>query len=210
MKQGAIVHEVPPEMIMQWMDSESAPDETAAVASHVRGCAECRTMMAELRKGSARLAAWEVPDSGQARLELDRLRSRTEKQAGSVVASLLRPGYAAALCALLLALTWWAQLSPSRIHVDEQTVRAKLIKTLAPIPQYPEEARKNNLQGRVILHLVVARNGTVKQLDVVQGDRVLARAAVEGVRKWKFRPTVVDGKTVEVESEIQVDFTLLP
>jgi len=56
----------------------------------------------------------------------------------------------------------------------------------------------------------VARNGTVKQLDVVKGDAVLARAAADGVRKWKFRPTVVDGKTVEVESEIQVQFTLLP
>src|SRR4026207_1055945 len=118
MKQGAIVHEVPPEMIMQWLDSESAPEETAAVASHVHGCAECRTMMAELQKGSTKLAAWEVPDSGQARIALDRLRSRTERQQGSRVASLLRPRYAAALCALLLALTWWAQLSPSRIHVD--------------------------------------------------------------------------------------------
>jgi len=209
-KQSASIHEVPPEMMMQWMDNEFAPEQTAEIASHVNGCAECRTVMAELRRGSAELAGWEVRDSGQARLALDSLRSRTERQEGWQAASLLRPRYVAALCALLLALTFWAQLSPSRIHVDEQTVRAKLIKTLSPTPKYPEEARKNNVQGGVILHIVVARNGTVKQLDVVKGDAVLARAAADGVRKWKFRPTVVDGKTVEVESEIQVQFTLLP
>lgn len=210
MKQSAIIHEVNREVIMELADNELAAKHTAEVATHVNGCAECRTVMEELRTESVQLAAWEVPDSGQARLALDKLRNRAEKQQPQRAASLLRPRYAAALCAALLAFTLWAELSPSRILVDEQTVRAKLIKTESPTPKYPEEARKNNIQGDVVLHIVVARNGTVKQLDVVKGEPLLARAAVEGVRKWKFEPTVMDGKTVEVESEIQVQFTLLP
>ena len=210
MKQSAIIHEVPRERIMQLVDNELAAKQAAELAAHMNGCAECRTVMEELRTSSGQLAAWEVPDSGQARLALEKLRNRTEKRQPLRAAGLLRPRYAAALCAVLLALTFWAQLSPSRIHVDEQTVRAKLIKTESPTPKYPEEARKNNIQGNVLLHILVARNGTVKQLDVVQGDPLLARAAVEGVGKWKFQPTVMDGKTVELESEIQVQFTLLP
>lgn len=209
MNQSVIMHEVPPETIMQLMDNELTTEQAAEVTAHVNGCVKCRTVKDELRTGSVELAAWEVRDSGQARLALHKLRNRTEKQQSWQAASLLRPRYAA-LCAVLLALTLWAQLSPSRIHVDEQTVRAKLIKTESPTPKYPEEARKNSIQGNVILHIVVARNGSLKQVDVVKGEPVLAQAAAEGVRRWKFQPTVVDGKTVEVDSEIEVQFTLVP
>ena len=208
MKQNPIVHEVSPEVIMQLMDRELPAKREAELAAHLDDCSECRNLIEEFRMDSSQLAAWEIKDSGQAQLALEELRIRVAKQRGW--RTILRPRYAAAFCAVVLALTVWAELSPSRIHVDEQTVRTKLIKAESPTPKYPEEARRNNTQGDVILRIVVARNGTVKQLHVIEGDPVLAKAALEGVRRWKFRPTVVDGKSVEVESEIKVQFTLLP
>ena len=209
MKQGAIVHEVPAEMVMQWMDGEFAREQSARLVSHLDGCAECRAVLAELEQGSEKLAAWQVRDSGRARPALARLRSLTGQPRGRQLRS-MAPRYAAAGGALLLALTFWAQLSPSRIQVDEQTVRAKLIKTSSVAPNYPEEARKNHIEGGVVLHIVVGRTGSVKRLDVVKGDPALAQAAAEAVRKWKFEPTFRGGRSVEVESEIRVDFTLLP
>ena len=74
-----------------------------------------------------------------------------------------------------LALTFWAQTSPSRIQLSEREVRAKLTKREAAQVQYPEEAKQKGIQGVVRIHIVVGRNGSVKQLDVVQGDPVLAK-----------------------------------
>lgn len=211
MKRGVAVHEVTSEEIMQMLDGELTAERARLVAMHARGCAECRDLEAALREGSEQLAVWTVRDLGQTRQELENLRMRGKGRTRRWrFAALLRPRYAAAICAVILLLTFWAQRSPSRIQVDEQTVRAKLVKTESPDPKYPEEARKSNLQGEVILHIVVARDGSVKKLKVVSGEPVLAKAAAEAVSKWKFQPTVADGKAVEVESDVRVGFKLYP
>ena len=211
MRHGAAIHEMGSEDLMQLLDGELTAERASEVAAHVSGCAECREMMAKLQESSAQLAAWKVGEVGQASQALERLRRRANEAARRRRgANLLGPRSAAVACGLLLALTFWAQRLPSRIQVDEQTVRAKLIKTASSNPKYPEEARRKKIQGEVILHIVVARDGSVKKLKVVSGDPILAKAAAEGVKRWKFEPTTVDGKTVEVESDVQIGFRLDP
>jgi TonB family protein len=70
-------------------------------------------------------------------------------------------------------------------------------------PVYPELARKMNLSGTVKVEVVVAPNGTVKEAKVVGGHPVLANAALEAVRKWRFEPAAMESSGV-------VDFKFEP
>jgi TonB family protein len=70
-------------------------------------------------------------------------------------------------------------------------------------PVYPELARKMNLTGTVKVEVVVAPNGTVKEAKVVGGHPVLANAALEAVKKWRFEPAAMESSGV-------VDFKFEP
>ena len=59
-------------------------------------------------------------------------------------------------------------------------------------PQYPELARKMNLSGTVKVQVVVSPNGTVKEAKVIGGHPVLANAALDAVRKWRFEPAAIE------------------
>jgi TonB family protein len=75
-------------------------------------------------------------------------------------------------------------------------------------PTYPVEARKSHIEGTVKLHVIIATDGSVQQVQVVLGDPILARAAMDAVRQWKFASTLLNGQPVEVDSEIDVNFQL--
>jgi len=118
--------------------------------------------------------------------------------------------YVVAVCLLLLGATIWTQLSPSRITLAQDALQAKLVKESSPDPRYPEEARKKGLQGVVKLHILVAKDGSVKKLSVVSGDPILAKASLDTVRRWKYQPTFSTGKPVEVESDVEITFIIYP
>ena len=73
-------------------------------------------------------------------------------------------------------------------------------------PVYPEEATAKRLRGTVRLHVVTAVDGTVKELEVMSGDPILAKAAMGAVKLWKYREVRLDGKPVEVDSTVDVVF----
>ena len=75
-------------------------------------------------------------------------------------------------------------------------------------PQYPEAARKAHIQGEVVLRATIGTKGNVENLQVVSGPAELTPAAVEAVKQWKYRPYRKDGRAVEVETDITVNFTL--
>lgn len=75
-------------------------------------------------------------------------------------------------------------------------------------PHYPSDARKRGVEGTVRLHIVLDTAGNVRDLSVVSGDPTLADAAVEAVRHWKYRPTFLNGHPVEVDSTIDIIFSL--
>jgi TonB family protein len=96
--------------------------------------------------------------------------------------------------------------SVSRIAVGETVTAARLIKRVQPV--YPEEARRSRIQGIVKLHAILAKDGSISQLQVISGQPVLIQAALDAVRQWKYQPTLFEGRPVEVDTEIDVIFQL--
>jgi periplasmic protein TonB len=78
------------------------------------------------------------------------------------------------------------------------------------IPPYPALAKQARVSGTVELLAVVGKDGTVKKLDVVSGHPLLVPAAIDAVRQWVYRPTLLSGEPVEVIAPISVHFTLTP
>jgi len=75
-------------------------------------------------------------------------------------------------------------------------------------PLYPQIAIVNRIQGTVHLNAVITPSGTLDELRILSGQPVLAQAAVNAVRQWKFRPYVLNGKPIEVQTEVIVRFSL--
>ena len=75
-------------------------------------------------------------------------------------------------------------------------------------PVYPEEARQAGTSGRVVLEATVGADGGVKALRPVSGSASLVQSATQAVQSWKFEPYLFDGKAVEVETAIAVEFQL--
>jgi TonB family protein len=97
-----------------------------------------------------------------------------------------------------------------RIRIGGSVEAAKVITRVQPI--YPASAKAAGAQGTVLLHAVVGMDGTLHSLEVLssQINPDLARAAVEAVSQWRYQPTLLNGEPVEVDTTIQVNFTLLP
>jgi len=75
-------------------------------------------------------------------------------------------------------------------------------------PQYPEAARQQHIQGPVLLNVLVGTTGLVRETSVISGDPLLAKAATDAVRQWRFNPHQLNGKAVEFETRITVNFAL--
>ena len=75
-------------------------------------------------------------------------------------------------------------------------------------PQYPAIAKQIRLQGSVIIRAMISREGAIERTEVVSGPSLLARAAVDAVNQWKYRPYYLNGEPIEVETQITVNFVL--
>lgn len=75
-------------------------------------------------------------------------------------------------------------------------------------PKYPVEAKKMGVQGIVELHAVISEQGKVDRLEVVSGPKELQASALDAVRHWTYKPYVVNGKPVAVETTVNVHYTL--
>ncbi len=79
---------------------------------------------------------------------------------------------------------------------------------VCPAPFYPVLARATRTQGSVLLSARIGRDGTIKDLRVTSGPALLINAARNAVAQWRYEPTLLNGERVEVETEIEVRFTL--
>ena len=93
-----------------------------------------------------------------------------------------------------------------RIRVGGNVQQSRL--KYRPAPRYPAEARDQGITGTVRLEVVIGTDGSVDELKVIAGHPILAEAAVEAVRQWRYVPTLLNGRPVEVASTIDVVFTL--
>jgi len=75
-------------------------------------------------------------------------------------------------------------------------------------PQYPPLARTARIQGPVVLAAVISKAGTIDDLRLVSGHPMLAKAAIDAVSQWRYRPYVLNGDVIEVETQITVNFVL--
>jgi protein TonB len=96
--------------------------------------------------------------------------------------------------------------TPQRIKVGGNVQQAMLISQ--PHPLYPPLAKQARIQGVVELNAVIGKDGTVQNLSVVKGHPLLVQAALDAVKQWRYKPTLLNGEPVEVQTTIDVNFTL--
>lgn len=96
--------------------------------------------------------------------------------------------------------------TPKRVRVSSGIESGLLVTKVNP--EYPADAREARIQGVVVLQATVDKEGNIAQLELVSGHPMLAPAAIEAVRQWKYRPYLLNGDPVQVETQIQVNFTL--
>jgi protein TonB len=96
--------------------------------------------------------------------------------------------------------------APQRIKLGGNVQEAKIV--ARPNPAYPPLARQARIQGNVVLHAIIDKDGTVTQLEVVSGHPLLVQSALAAVRQWKYQPTLLNSEPVEVDTTITVNFVL--
>jgi TonB family protein len=82
---------------------------------------------------------------------------------------------------------------------------AKLVHS--EIPRYPKDAKKAGISGTVVLKAMVAKDGSVNNLEYVSGPQGLTDAALKAVKKWKYQPMLINGNPVETSMNISVVFS---
>jgi len=92
-----------------------------------------------------------------------------------------------------------------RVHLSQQT---ELAVTKSVAPNYPMLARQMKVQGAVILQAMISREGSIQELQIVSGPTILADAAREAVKQWRFKPFFQNGAPVETQTKITVNFTI--
>jgi protein TonB len=93
-----------------------------------------------------------------------------------------------------------------RVRVPSRVAEANLIHDVPP--QYPTEAGRARIEGTVVLMAMIGKDGTVKDVRVESGLPILAQAAIDAVKQWRYKPYLIAGEPVEVDSCITINFTL--
>lgn len=96
--------------------------------------------------------------------------------------------------------------TPQRVRVSSGVSTGMLVRKVPP--SYPPLARQARIQGTVILQATISKEGSIENLQLISGHPMLAPAAIEAVKQWKYKPYLLNGEPVEVETQVQVNFTL--
>jgi protein TonB len=98
------------------------------------------------------------------------------------------------------------KVTPKSIRVGGNVAQANLIHQVTP--QYPAIAKTAHISGTVLLHAIIGKDGTVQDLQYISGPPLLMRSAMDAVRQWRYKPTLLNGDPVDVDTTISVVFTL--
>jgi len=93
-----------------------------------------------------------------------------------------------------------------RVRVSSGVAAVLIVKKVDP--KYPEDARQARIQGQVVLQATIDKEGNVAELNLVSGHPLLAPEAIKAVKQWKYKPYLLDGVPMMVETQIIVNFTL--
>jgi len=98
------------------------------------------------------------------------------------------------------------QVIPQRVRVSQGVSQGLLIKKITP--NYPPLARQARIQGQVVLQAEISKDGTIQNLQLISGHPMLAPAAIEAVKQWRYKPYLLNGEPVPVETQVVVNFSL--
>ncbi|MGO9649480.1 MAG: energy transducer TonB [Terriglobales bacterium] len=96
--------------------------------------------------------------------------------------------------------------TPQRIRVSQGVTQGMIIRRVQP--SYPPLARQARIQGPVVLQAEIGKDGSIQNLRLISGHPMLAPAAIEAIKQWKYKPYILNGEPVEVETTITFNFTL--
>ncbi len=92
------------------------------------------------------------------------------------------------------------------IRVGGNVEQANLLSQV--IPMYPAQAKQDRVQGTVQLQIIIDKEGHVTDISLLGGPEALVQAAVDAVKQWTYKPTLLNGEPVRVETTVNVNFTL--
>ena len=96
--------------------------------------------------------------------------------------------------------------APQRIRVSQGVTEGNLLRKVQPT--YPPLAKTARIQGSVILNALISKAGNIENLRVMSGHPMLVQSALDAVKQWKYKPYILNGEPVEVETTITVNFNL--
>ncbi len=97
-------------------------------------------------------------------------------------------------------------VAPKRVRISQGVTEGRLIQKIEPA--YPIIARAGRIQGEVVLTAIISKTGEIQNLMLVSGHPMLVPAAINAVKQWRYRPFLLNGEPVEVETTITVSFQL--
>ncbi len=97
---------------------------------------------------------------------------------------------------------------PERVRLSSGAAEGQITHRVPPV--YPEEAKKSLIQGDVVLTATISKEGDIIDLKVVSGHPLLADASTEAVKQWKYRPYLLNGEPIEIETTVIVKYHLQP
>jgi len=92
------------------------------------------------------------------------------------------------------------------VNVSQGVSEGLLIKKTAPV--YPASALRMRMEGTVELQATISATGDISAVKVLSGDPSLARAATDAVKRWKYKPYLLNGSPVEIQTQVTINFKL--
>ena len=106
----------------------------------------------------------------------------------------------------LAAVPKFIPVAPQRVRISQGVTKGLLIHRVEPI--YPALAKQARVQGEVILTAIISTNGEIENLQLISGHPMLVPEAIKAVKQWRYKPYLLNGQPVEVETTITVIFSL--
>ena len=96
--------------------------------------------------------------------------------------------------------------APKKINISGGVAQGMLLQKVTPV--YPPIAKAARVQGTVVLEAQISKTGSIENLQVISGPAMLQQAAIEAVKQWRYRPYLLNNEPVEVETTVNVIFSL--
>jgi protein TonB len=98
------------------------------------------------------------------------------------------------------------KVAVQRVRVSQGVTQGMVIHRVNPT--YPPLARTARVQGAVVLAAIIGKDGAIQNLHVISGHPLLTQSALDAVKQWRYKPYILNGEPVEVDTQITVNFTL--